>query len=107
MGVLWDATRILVFLMQLQLEMLDHFGNFDKKQCQMPYITANKLCRNGPIFAYSHANLKPRHNTDLGSYDYLFMLISQVTQHRSGHMSFPDFRDCSNGSAHEISCNSA
>ena len=21
---------------QLQLEMIDHFGNFDKKQCQMP-----------------------------------------------------------------------
>ena len=45
------------------------------------FITAYKLRRNGPIsiIAHSHANLKLRRNTDIGSYDYLFMLISQVT----------------------------
>ena len=50
----------------MQLEMLDLFGNFDKKQCQMPSSQQIKLHSYGPFITDSHTNLKPRHNMDIG-----------------------------------------
>ena len=67
---------------QLQLEMLDHFGNFDLKKCQMPYITAKKLCRNDPIHALSLIVMQflvPDTTQTSDHTIYLFMLTSQVT----------------------------
>ena len=53
--------------MQLQLKMLDHFGNFDKK-VPNAFIPSNEFCQYASIIAHSHANLKPEHNMDIGSF---------------------------------------
>ena len=61
---------------QLQLEMIDYFGNF-YKILPNAFIPANEICRYGPVIALGQANLKPDTAQTL-NYDSLFMLTSQV-----------------------------
>ena len=70
------------------------------------FISANKLRRYGPIITHCQANLKPRQNTDIVSRCLVYADKASYTS-RSDHMIFPGFRHCSNGSAHEISCQAA
>ena len=70
------------------------------------FFPANKHLRYGPVITQSHANLKPGHITDIGSWFLINEDKSSYTS-GSGHLTFPGFRHRSNGSAHVISCQSA